>query len=61
MEVAEIIEKEKFLQNSATVIWSTTNLLRKGLNTYDLPRINPFVPNAPFLYPLKISENRKVF
>ena len=23
--------------------------------------INPFVPNAPFLYPLKISENRKVF
>ena len=21
---------------------------------------NPFVPNAPFLYPLKISENRKV-
>ena len=61
MEVAEIIEKEKFLQNFATVIWSTTNLLRKGLNTYDLPRINPFVPNAPFLYPLKISENRKVF
>ena len=61
MEVAEILEKEKFLQNSATVIWSTTNLLRKGLNTYDLPRINPFVPNAPFLYPLKISENRKVF
>ena len=61
MEVAEILEKEKFLQNSATVIWSTTNLLRKGLNTYDLPRINPLVPNAPFLYPLKISENRKVF
>ena len=23
--------------------------------------INPFVPNAPFLYPLKTSENRKVF
>ena len=23
--------------------------------------LNPFVPNAPFLYPLKISENRKVF
>ena len=22
---------------------------------------NPFVPNAPFLYPLKASENRKVF
>ena len=24
-------------------------------------RINLFVPNAPFLYPLKASENRKVF
>ena len=23
--------------------------------------INPFVSNAPFLYPLKTSENRKVF
>ena len=23
--------------------------------------INPFVPNAPFLYPLKTSENRKIF
>ena len=22
---------------------------------------NPFVPNAPFLYPLKTSETRKVF
>ena len=22
--------------------------------------VNPFVPNAPFLYPLKTSENRKV-
>ena len=24
-------------------------------------QINPFVPNAPFFYPLKTSENRKVF
>ena len=23
--------------------------------------VNPFVPNPPFLYPLKTSENRKVF
>ena len=22
---------------------------------------NPFIPNAPFLYPLKTSENPKVF
>ena len=26
-----------------------------------LLKINPFVPNAPFLYSLKISENCKVF
>ena len=25
------------------------------------PLLNPFIPNAPFLYPLKTSENRKVF
>ena len=23
-----------------------------------VPFVNPFVPNAPFLYPLKTSENR---
>ena len=26
-----------------------------------LAHLNPFVPIAPFLYPLKTSENRKVF
>ena len=24
-------------------------------------KLNPFAPNAPFLYPLKTSENRKFF
>ena len=28
-------------------------------NAFDV--INPFVPNAPFLYPLKTSENPTVF
>ena len=28
---------------------------------YNPPKINPFVPNAPFLYPLKTSKNHKVF
>ena len=23
--------------------------------------VNPFIPNAPLLYPLKTTENRKVF
>ena len=26
-----------------------------------MKKINPFVPNAPFFYPLKTSENRNVF
>ena len=30
------------------------------LKTYSL-KLNPYVFNAPFLYPLKTSENRKVF
>ena len=26
-----------------------------------LPNFKPFVPNAPFLYPMKTSSNRKIF
>ena len=36
----------------------------KGCKVETLARnvfINPFVPNALFLYPLKTSENRKIF
>ena len=29
--------------------------------TYLMFYINTVVPNAPFLYPMKMSENRKVF
>ena len=29
----------------------------KSVNSF----FNPFVPNAPFLYPLKTSKNRNVF
>ena len=38
---------------------TTTASTKKG-NKSDL-YINPFVPNAPLLHPLKTSENRKVF
>ena len=37
--MAEIIKTRKVFQNSATVFWNTTNLLRKGQNMYDLPLI----------------------
>ena len=35
--------------------------LDQGLSLFLKIITNPFVPNAPFLYLLKISENRKVF
>ena len=37
-----------FAKTSSPCIWKTR-------------KVNPFVTNAPFLYPLKISENHKVF
>ena len=38
--MAGIIKRENIRQNSPTAFCNTTNLLRKGLNTYDLPPIN---------------------
>ena len=42
-----------------------TLLLAQRINLKTLAKlyraINPFVPNAPFLYPLKISDNLTVF
>ena len=41
------------------------NLLIAKLAAYGFSgislQLNPFVPNAPFLYPLKTSENLMVF
>ena len=34
---------------------------RRGNEKKDAAEINPFVPNAPFLYPLKTLENRNIF
>ena len=31
------------------------------LSAYYILQLNPFVPSAPFPYPMKTSENRKVF
>ena len=33
----------------------------KNMKRAEKTAFNPFVPNAPFLYPLKTTENRKVF
>ena len=43
-----------FAQNRVNCIFPSTNQSR-------LIAINPFVPSAPSLHPLKTSENRKVF
>ena len=36
-------------------------ILNKRWGQWANCQINPYFPNAPFLYPLKTSENRKVF
>ena len=42
-------------KKKASAVKSETHLVEK------LSKTNPFVPNAPFLYPLKTSENLTVF
>ena len=37
------------------------HFLRISADNLKVKFLNPFVPKAPFLYPLKTSENRKVF
>ena len=37
------------------------NVIMKPLQEQFQININPFVPKATFLYPLKTSENHKVF
>ena len=50
------------------VVWVFEDNISNTVNGQDancfqlvIISINPFVPNSPFLYPLKTSENRKVF
>ena len=58
--MTEIIKEEKFLQISATVFWKTANLLRKRLNTYDLPPINGNEGNINLLKQLLSNQRLKV-
>ena len=37
------------------------NLLYEFGRNLSFFKVNPFVPNAPFLYPLKTSENLAIF
>ena len=52
-----------FTNRSAVHVFSNCYLMSQTLSVkYDIfLLINPFVPNAPFLYPLKTSENGKAF
>ena len=52
--VVVIQEIEKRLQQKDFLIY-------RNIQDIFLNAINPFIPNAPFLYPLKTSENHKVF
>ena len=53
---------QHFLQDFYSVSDHCEALYIKGLKfNFQKHFINPFIPNAPFLYPLKTSENCKVF
>ena len=51
----------KHKKNQTLVVWSQLITLLHFLMTFPSQHFNPFVPNVPFLYTLKISENYKVF
>ena len=40
---------------------SVKNSFANQIKTGKTDQFNSFVPNAPFLYPLETSDNRKVF
>ena len=51
-------DKKKIHKNLPDTNVRLKNLcMQKGVSFIDNSRINPFVPNASFLYPLKTSEN----
>ena len=41
--------------------YQNTDLIAGDFGLHLFQQLNPFAPNAPFLYPVKTSENRKVF
>ena len=48
---------DKNLKTSARLLALTKEIFKGKLQDLAKVTINPFVPNAPFLYPLKTSEN----
>ena len=51
----------RYVQSSFSDKTKTSAVKSKTRLVEKLSKINPFVPNAPFLYPLKTSENLTVF
>ena len=43
------------------VYFTISKILKNAIEIENEKKINTFVPNAPFLYPLKTSENLTVF
>ena len=50
-----------FMQTSLQVFTWHKNYQCNISRMFSHSQLNPFVPNAPFLYPLETSENSKVF
>ena len=63
------IETEPFFSNSAPddnvlsewIMYKQCSYSLFTIWVYLIHFVNPFVPNAPFFYPLKTSENRMIF
>ena len=58
-EKLDVLFSTNYMTLKRFFIWQATLHWTMGF-IYNMIFINPFVPNASFLYPLKTSENRKV-
>ena len=58
--IRNLAEWIRIINTQTHAVWFTYNT-SKFFSCLSLRSINSFVPNAPVLYPLKTSENRKVF
>ena len=58
---AVTVNKTRFEKQQVPAFKSNEDFWGKSLENLPPFTINPFVPNAPFVYPLKKSEYRKVF
>ena len=67
-DISQYFHKKEYFSKYITIFDKSFHFRRRNKNQSNCPTVfiinptlNPFVHNAPFLYPLKTSENLKVF